>query len=56
MLVEHVEVGLDPGRVGFRHPGAVVSIAGVTGFPLAAFIADQRRQALTTPDEPGGMA
>ncbi len=42
VLVEHVEVGLDPGSVGFRHP--CVAVAGVAGRTVGAESPDTQRQ------------
>ena len=42
MLVEHVEVGLDPGGVGFGHPR--VAVAGVAGGAVGAQSTDTQRQ------------
>ena len=42
MLVEHVEVGLDPGSIGFRHPR--VAVAGVAGSTVGAESPDTQRQ------------
>ena len=43
MLVEQVEVGLHPGRVGPRHPG--VAVVGVAGGAVGAESANAQRQA-----------
>ncbi len=42
MLVEHVEVGLDPGSIGFRHPG--VAVVGAAGSTVGAESSDTQRQ------------
>ena len=42
MLVEHVDVGLDPGRVGFGHP--CVAVVGVAGSSVGAESTDTQRQ------------
>ena len=42
VLVEHVEVGLDPGSIGFRHP--CVAVVGVAGSTVGAESTDTQRQ------------